>query len=244
MSPSPPIFAPAPAELSLEPGGVDVWNVPTNRSERSVEELWGLLDPEERRRAASFRFEVHRGRFVRRRARLREILASYVGEAPERLQFSASEYGKPVLANHPEFAFSASHSADVALVAVGEAGELGVDLERDLPLEDYGRLVQNFFSAAEQREYERLPLEVRRQGFYLTWTRKEAWLKAQGDGLFGDLTRFDVPVDPREPTRLLRVGDDPLEAGRWQLRSFVPERGYVAAVALRRTHLALRFWRG
>jgi 4'-phosphopantetheinyl transferase len=64
------------------------------------------------------------------------------------------------------------------------------------------------------------------------WTRKEAFIKAVGEGLSYPLRSFDVSLAPGEDARLLRLDAGPGAAGDWTLASFEPCPGYVGAVAV------------
>ena len=122
-----------------------------------------------------------------------------------------------------------------ALLGITRGADLGVDLERVREIPDRDDVAGRFFSPAEILEYRSLPAEARLLAFYLTWTRKEAWLKARGVGLSADLASFDVRVEPGPPARLLRVAGDAEEPLRWTLRTEVPAAGWVATVACRGT---------
>ncbi len=190
-----------------------------------------LLSPDELERAGRFHFARDRRRFVAARAGLRRILARYLGQAPQALGFAYGPQGKPRLAaaGAPPY-FNLSHAEGLALVAVTAIGEVGVDLEFPRPI-DPG-LAARYFAAAEIAALEALPAQERNLAFFRCWTRKEAYLKACGDGVLAPLDRFEVSLDPASP-RVLTIGGDREEAARWQLAHLEPAPGYVGAVALR-----------
>jgi 4'-phosphopantetheinyl transferase len=174
--------------------------------------------------------DVHRNRFVAARALLRDLLAGYLAEPPAAIRFAYNEWGKPALA--PGFAaldvrFNLSHSQDLALYAFALEREVGVDLE--LIRGDFAneRLAENFFSPAEVAALRALPREHQARGFFNCWTRKEAYVKARGQGLSIDLKSFDVSLAPGEEARFLR-GED---CRGWSLASLAPADGWVAALA-------------
>lgn len=76
-----------------------------------------------------------------------------------------------------------------------------------------------------------IPGGERERAFYHCWTRKEAYLKAVGDGVAAPLDRFDVSLEPGD-ARLLAVDGDPALAGAWSLTHIEPGPGYVGALAL------------
>ncbi len=209
--------------------------------------LWAWLSSDERARAERFRFAVHRNRFVVARGRLREILGASLGVAPGEIAFEYSPRGKPSLAR--PFAaqglrFNLSHADGLALYAIAHGREVGVDVERVRPLPDAESIAERFFSPREQAALRALPASERAAAFFACWTRKEAFLKATGDGLARPLDGFDVSVVPGLPARLERVEGDPLEAGRWSLAEVRPAAGYLGAVAVAgaRASLSCREW--
>jgi 4'-phosphopantetheinyl transferase len=192
------------------------------------------LSEAERARAARFHFEADRRRFVASHVALRGILASHLGVEPSSLAFGEGPHGKPFL-DAPEtgrsIRFSLSHSGGVALVAVSLGREVGVDVERVRPREDLDRFVARYLSPLEREVLARVASRDRLRVFFETWTLKEAYLKACGDGLLRELDAFDVTVGDAQP-RLLAVRDRPEDEARWTLGRLDPRQGYVAAVAV------------
>ena len=151
-----------------------------------------VLDSEERERARRLRVPAAHRRFVASRAALRKILGRYVGARPETVAFSYGPAGKPRLERTAELRFNLSHSGDLALCAIRVGGEVGVDVEAIRPLRDASRLVQRHFSSGEREAWKDLRPGRRLEGFYRTWTRKEAMLKSVGLGLTYPLERVDT----------------------------------------------------
>jgi 4'-phosphopantetheinyl transferase len=150
-----------------------------------------LLGDDERARADRFRFPRDRRRFVVRRARLRQLLGAWVGRAPDALTFTENSHGKPILAGGPPF--SLSHSADMMMLAIGDA-EVGCDIEWIDPALDWRSLAETFFTTAERAALVVLPPAAARRAFFACWARKEAFVKALGLGLSYPLDAFDVSV--------------------------------------------------
>jgi 4'-phosphopantetheinyl transferase len=227
-----------------------------------VAALQRLLAPDELARADRFRFDRHRRRYAVGRGRLRELLGGYLGLAPAALVFGYGEKGKPYLAGPAGaaaggLAFNLSNSHELALVAVAAGGgpaggigsvprppvapaataaptpiELGVDLERLRPMPDALQIAERYFSAAERRVLAAVAEAGRDEAFFACWTRKEAYLKAVGDGLSAPLDRFDVSFAAGEPVRFLAINGDPAAAASWSLFHLRPEPGYLGALAL------------
>jgi 4'-phosphopantetheinyl transferase len=210
-----------------------------------VSDLRQLLSPDEQARAERFRFERDRRRYVVGRGFLRRLLGYCVGEEPGRLRFHYGAKGKPLAvegARH--LRFNLSHSQGLALYGVTSERELGVDIEALRPLADAENIALRFFSPWESAALRRLPESQRIEGFFNCWTRKEAWLKAVGDGLSRPLSDLDVSLVPGEPARILRVQNDPEEAARWSLYAFEPFPGSVGALCVEAHDCRLAFWDG
>jgi 4'-phosphopantetheinyl transferase len=135
-----------------------------------------------------------------------------------------------------------SHSHGFALYAVNIGQEIGVDLERISRKVEASQIAQRFFSPHEVRVLQTLPEQLQREAFFNGWTRKEAFIKARGDGLSLPLDQFDVSLRPDEPPALLRTHFDPQEAGRWALHALTPGPGYVGALAVAGHGWQLRCW--
>lgn len=193
-----------------------------------------LLSAEERGRAARFRFDGDRRRFTAARGLLRMLLGAYLKAAPATLSFRYSEKGKPALDGpHSEtgLAFNVSHSGAVALFGVTRGREIGVDVEQMSRESDLEAIARRFFSVHEQAQLAAVAPEQRREAFFRCWSRKEAYIKARGEGLSLPLSQFDVSIGLGDGNALLATRPDPEEAQRWFLRDVPVEAGYAAAVA-------------
>jgi 4'-phosphopantetheinyl transferase len=235
-----------PDTLLLLEGQVHVWRLSLDLPATTLESLWLTLSADEQARADRYRFARDRRWFIARRGRLRLILARYLDLNPAGLQFSYNPYGKPAL--QPQAAgllnFNLSHSQGLALFAFARQMNVGVDLEHLRADFNYLELADRFFSTRELEEFRALPPELHPQAFFLCWTRKEAFIKAHGEGLSLPLDHFDVSLSPGEPARLVatRVG---LEApDQWSLFNLEPAPDYSAALAAQGHGCELRCWSG
>lgn len=231
-------------ELRLPADEIHVWSFRLETP--AVATLAELLASDERARAKRFHFERDYGRFVVAHARLRQILSFYTALNPRELQFHHRPYGKPELTEScggEWVRFNLSHSHELGLCALTGGQELGVDVEWIRALEDLDRMARHFFSALEYEQICALEEEHRLEAFYNCWTRKEAYVKACGDGLARPLDRFDVTLAPGEPARFLSIEGNAREAERWFLHALAPAPGYVGAVALPGQHWRVKCWR-
>jgi 4'-phosphopantetheinyl transferase len=207
---------------------VDVWTVTLDIADADLRRRERLLSGDERARAAQFAFEADRNRFVACRGRLREILSTYVSVPASKIAFERGGKGKPFLAQGG-IHFSVAHSHDLALVACCAAAEVGVDIERVRELPDAEQIVRQFFAPADIAVWIALADGERRRAFFDCWTRKEAYLKALGDGLSRPLDSFHVPFWPREPAHTAAVeGGEP----GWWLFDVSPADDYAGALAV------------
>jgi 4'-phosphopantetheinyl transferase len=222
------------ARFSLPADEVHVWRTSLERPPAAVERLRLLLSRDECARADRFRFERDRSRYVVGRALLRLLLGRYLGQEPEEVRFEYGAYEKPYLAGTPLW-FNLSHSGTVALYAFTAAAEVGIDVEVDEGDFARERIAERFFSPTEVAALRSLPESLQARAFLTCWTRKEAFIKARGDGLSLPLDSFDVSLAPQAPPGLLRTAWSDEEPAHWRLEDLSdPAEGYVAALALRR----------
>jgi 4'-phosphopantetheinyl transferase len=181
--------------LVLREGEVHVWLVQANGERTCPEDLEALLSSVEQDRASRFKFDADRRRYVNVHWALRSILSAYLNSPAQELQFESGLYGKPKLASiHAEkqFEFNLSHSHQVALIALTQGREIGVDIEyvkTDFPIHE---VAENFFTPKEAAALKTLPEHLQRQAFFKCWTSKEALLKAKGTGLSGELDEVEI----------------------------------------------------
>ena len=185
----------APAEVPALERTVHVWAVQLDDARVDLDCGRELLSPDERERAARFHFEQHRRRYLIAHIALHRILSRYLQIAPARLYFELGGNGKPKLPPALEsggIEFNLSHSNEMALLAVNRIGEVGVDIEYLKPGFKFEEIAERFFTAREAAALRGLPSELQRQAFFKCWTCKEAFLKAKGTGLSGQLDEVEI----------------------------------------------------
>jgi 4'-phosphopantetheinyl transferase len=222
---------------------VHVWWADLNPEPTVLDRLEATLALDERARAARFHFPEHRNRFVARRGLLREILARYLCREPRQLRFAAGSYGKPFLLNGcgpHEVHFNLAHSQDVAFYVIARDREVGIDVERINPDCVDQQVAELVLSRWEYSALRALPADLQVEAFFNCWTRKEAYVKARGEGLLASLSSFDVSLTPREPAELLSGAD-----GHWSFHALAAEPGYAVAVVVEGLDCNLRLhkWR-
>ena len=213
---------------------VHVWRLDLTGALAVVGGCRRLLSPDEEQRASRFRFDKDRKEYVVSRATLRSLLGSYLNVAPKKFQFAYSEYGRPFLPAdiHAKMLnFNVSHSGDVALLAFAYGRDIGIDVEKVRRNFGTAEIAERFFSAAERAALRDLPQEKRHQAFFHCWTRKEAFIKALGEGLSHPLDQFDVSLAPGVQAALLATRPDAQEVTRWTLWDIQVPGDYAAALA-------------
>ena len=228
-----PAWQPAPNQPALPEGETHVWRVRLDQPSERVEAFARMLSPDEHDRASRFYFSRHREWSIVGRGSLRMILGRYLGILPRQVRLGYGALGKPHLVptEADDLRFNVAHSEGLALYAVTRRQEIGVDLERVRALPDAEEIARRFFSPREVENFLRVAPSHRLGAFFTCWTRKEAFLKATGDGLARPLDDFDVSLAPGEPAQLLRVRDDPGAPSRWSLQDIRAGEGFAAAVA-------------
>ena len=205
-----------------------MWRAALDPPVHEVAALTALLSADEHARAARLRARERRRRFVVARGVVRTVLARYLGTDPASLRFEYGPRGKPRLAA-TSLRFNLSHSHDLAVLAVTHGRELGIDVERIRDTVAVTPLATRFFSPAECAALEALPVDERRPGFFRLWTRKEAYLKATGEGVSRELRAIDV-TGPPDQWAPVRVGD--VTDARFRVRDLGPGPAYVTALAM------------
>jgi 4'-phosphopantetheinyl transferase len=235
-----------PAELTLLSDEVHVWCASLDMTTPHMRHLQDTLSADELERASRFHFAKDRRRFVVGRGVLRSLLGWYLGVEPRQLCFSYGVYGKPALvptSGEARLCFNVSHSHELALYAVTYGREIGVDIEHIRANVACEEIAERFFSPRERALLRTLPTHLKDDAFFRCWTRKEAYIKARGEGLSLPLDQFDVAFAPGEPAALLATRWAPHEASCWVLRELTPGPGYAAALAVGGHGWRLACWR-
>jgi 4'-phosphopantetheinyl transferase len=229
------IYPRGPGTPRLDPDELHLWSARLCPPASVEQRLRQSLDDDERARATRFMMAHDRTRFVVAHGLLRHVLGRYLRVAPELIQYRYANRGKPSLVlprGAPRLQFNLSHSEDLALFAIVLRRSVGVDVERVQPGRDTAGISARFFSPSEAAAMRALGPDAQVEAFYNGWTRKEAYIKARGEGLSLPLDSFDVSLTPGEPAALLRAAGGRREVRRWELVGLTPAPGYAAAVAV------------
>jgi 4'-phosphopantetheinyl transferase len=219
-----------PAHLVAPRGTVHVWRASLDPPAHHVKRLHDVLSDSERIRAGQFSFERDRTRSIVARGLLRVILGRYLTIPPDDLRIHSGVTGKPVLPVKQARAieFSVSHSHGLVLYAVTCDRRIGIDIERVRAVASWAEVAGRVLLPREHAVFRALPPDQQRAALFRTWTRKEACVKAWGQGLSCPLDRIDLSFEPGRP---LSIHGDPKASARWSLQDVAPAPGYVAALA-------------
>ncbi|MBN1873649.1 MAG: 4'-phosphopantetheinyl transferase superfamily protein [Anaerolineae bacterium] len=245
--------------LELKPDEVHVWQIDFDTWKSQCQCLRALLSSDEIARAARYRVDLPRERFIVARGVLRLLLSRYLDLSPERIPLTYTPHGKPVLVTstvpnatyisqpstlNPQpgthnsqsptrnLHFNLSHSGSLILYTFALERRVGVDVELVRPVDAMERRIAQFFSAREQAAFRALPDEVRQRVFFRAWTCKEAYIKAWGTGFALSFDQFDVSLDPTSPSRLLADRRNPQMVELWRLQDIDVGQDYMAALAV------------
>jgi len=228
---------------ALRPGDVRVWSAYLDQPPSIATHYETLLSPDERKRAAAFRFPHDRVRYIVRRGILRTILGAYLNADASALSFAYGPFGKPLIQGPQDYAsirFNVSHRQGMALYALSRDQDLGVDIEFPHSIPEADQISERFFSTQENAVFLSLPLHQRQEAFFRCWTRKEAFIKAIGEGFSFPLHCFDVAFEDGTKSALLSIKGNAERASRWILQDLRPAPNYVGALAIEGRHWNIR----
>lgn len=231
-----------PSPIQLSPNEIHLWRVDLTSSTIENSPKKDLLSDDEVARAKKFHFRRDREAFVRAREALRCILARYVPYPPNKIRFFYQPNGKPELVaaqNSIGLNFNLSHSGDFAIIGVTLGRRIGVDVERYRTLE-FLEIALRYFSSSESRQLTALPPNQLQNNFFACWTRKEAFLKALGEGIGVLLPHVSVTVAQLESPKLIEFQGNADASLRWSLADTQMSEGYAAALAFESGPVTIR----
>jgi 4'-phosphopantetheinyl transferase len=228
-------FPPALPSTLLR-GEIQVWMLYGELAPRSLEKLKQILSEDERQRADRFRFDRDRNCSIASRGILRSLLGSYLGCDAREVRFRYSDRGKPELESpsNMDLRFNVAHSGDVILWGFTHARRIGIDVEKVRLDVDVSEIAERFFSSGERAQLQSVATGEQHEAFFRCWSRKEAYVKATGDGLSLSLDAFDVSISAAQPARLLETRPNLGEAERWAMHALDVQPGYAAAIVVER----------
>lgn len=232
-----------PAELPVLKQTAHVWCVALDFSQDILKTFLSLLSSDEQERAQQFRFEKDRNHFIAARGLLREVLSRYSNIEPQKLKFHYNIYGKPSLADYSQLQFNLSHSNGLALYALTLDNNIGVDIEFKGRECDIDAIAQRYYSPREYEILNKLSGTEKTDAFFNAWARKEAFLKALGQGISYSLDKVEVTLTADELARFVAIHDTAQDVSQWYLHALNPSPDFAAALAIKGHVDKVETWR-
>lgn len=219
--------------FSILSNTLHLWSASLLISDKKEQEYRTILADYELVKADKFHFIKDRKAYIASRGLLRILSGKYLKSKPESVEFKYSEYGKPSYLVATNLNFNLSHSGGRMLVGFVEDLKIGVDIELVRTNFDVLEIAANYFSKKENEALNKIRSDEKEKAFFRCWTRKEAFVKAEGSGLSFPLDKFSVSLDKDNEAILLETKWDSNEKHKWGLFSLAPYKQYLAAVAIK-----------
>lgn len=212
---------------------VQVWKADLDTHAHQAGDFYKVLSQDEQCRAFRYQFVRDRQRFIVARGILRFLLADYLDVHPHEIRFDYGAGGKPeVIKPETQLTFNLSHSGSAVLYAISRENEIGIDIEtlRFDPVA--GSIASLIFSDREQAILDTFPVDQKTVALLRGWTRKEAYVKARGTGLFFPLKQIEVPFGPVVSNFRINTEYRLHTEGHFRLYSFSVFPGYESALVI------------
>jgi len=231
-----------PEKLTLSDEEVHIWCADLELDECFQSSFLKFLSADEKARAQEFRFAEDSRNFIVARGILRSLIGKYLDINPTEISFQYSKFGKPSIAGNNFLQFNISHSQNIALLAFTNKFNIGVDVEFVNPNIEIKDIAERFFSTNEIMNLFGLPEKEQALGFFNCWTRKEAFIKAVGEGLSFPLNNFEVSLEPNQQAKLLATHWDPKAVSKWSMHSILPGANFVGCLVIEGLVQKVKFW--
>lgn len=212
--------------FELDRGDVHVWLARTSALGQSTVRRFGTaMSSDERERLSRFAADLHRRQYAIGRGLLRMLIGVYIGCEPQFVRFEYGPAGKPHLAGEGSewLRFSVAHSGEVVALAFANGADVGIDVERIVITHDWFDVARQTCTRLEIDELAQLPPAVRPEQFFSIWTRREAVVKATGQGI----------------SALTRDFHTPTSSDGWRIEPIDAGPGYAGALAVHAPHINL-----
>lgn len=237
------IWQPTPDSLKISHENIDIWLCELKKLSNNIDEFYSVLSEDEQEHTEKLKIEDKRQQYIITRGSLRKYLGLLTETDPAVFKFKYLKHGKPVLEESSQYAdisFNVSHSNDIALIAISRKRNIGIDVEIINHETDHQALVTRFFSKAEQSEFNNCSASTKAKAFCACWTRKEAFIKAIGDGVAYGLDTFDIEVDPELQQPEINLHKASTET--WSALNLAINDDYMACLVSNTDTINVRCW--
>ena len=231
-----------PDNLIIREKEAHIWRTDLELHDCLQSSLLKLLSPDEKNRAQKFRFAEDKRNYIVARGILRSLIGKYLNINPAQISFQYNEFGKPKIADNNPLHFNISHSRNIALFGFTNKMNVGVDVEWVNPNIEVKDIASSFFSTNEILKLLALPEKQQALGFFNCWTRKEAFIKAVGEGLSFPLDKFEVSLEPGKTAKLLATDWDPKAVSNWSMYTMSPKADFVGSLVIEGIVEKVKFW--
>ena len=214
----------------MAPNIIELWQGNSLADDSHYVAYWNVLDEAEKIRARRFTQPTHHKEYVSINAQVRYLLAKIVNQAPEHINIKRTPQGKPYLVEYPNIAFNLSHTHEYFLLAISENCNLGVDIEYCKSRPNMEGLVNKCFAITERDYWYTFSQQDQLSVFYEFWTRKEAFVKATGDGIVLGLEQ--CVIDVNNPKCFMSIPKQCGNTTDWFIHDVDVAKNYCAALVL------------
>lgn len=229
----------SPSDLRLGDSEIQIWKLDLSNIYNWNPYL-RLLTDEEVNKGNSFKFEINRNQFLAGKVCSKLLISNILKLPPKSIIFKKTPNDKPYLSGLP-IHFNISHSKNYVIIGITKLATLGVDVEfinRDFEIT---KLSRRFFSQEEAKQVNDSLNTDPYMSFYKCWTKKEAFIKAHGDGLNIPLTNFQVNIHSQKST-LLQLDLNTEKANDWIIEEIAMPSNYSAAFCTNAHDYNVRFF--
>ena len=213
----------------------DFWLFDFDQLKHIKPELEHYLSSQESIKLKQFKDKNAATTFFYSKSITRFLLGKYLNRKPQDIKIHKKEHGKPEIVNNCGLHFNVSHSAGF-ICFIFSPVTCGIDIENLQRVVDYEQIIKRFFSTTEIQSWKNNFCGSKSLAFFRGWTRKEAFLKATGDGITG-LSKFDISFEPCIKQAIISNKDQFANKGNWFFHEFLSEPDYICSLVLKKIDL-------
>lgn len=224
----------------LQSQDVLIWIFKINDLMNYCETMVSLLSNEEKFRSKAFDFKTDSQRYICAHGMLRIILANYTNSNPVSLNLVSDLNRKPQLAFFDDIKFNLSHTKELIALAISMHREVGIDIEKCVPLSNMDDMSRSIMHTNELSDYLSLPKYKRTDYFYRCWVKKESIVKGWGTGLYEDLRKIRVMDITSTNISPKKFSANYYHKNDWYIEDFYPAINHFGAVSYQGNYVDIK----